>query len=371
MGRVAEKIKKTLKPVMPPSATTFFQVSRQMLDEIMGTNRDMGQELEKIRNELQKTRKELEAIRRELRQGALGNYSFGHEEQNYAYVSSLPAEKYPEELCKWYYQRTGNYLDLANPRSFNEKIQWLKLYDATPLKTRLADKYLMRDWIREKIGGEYLVPLLGVWDSFDGIDFDQLPDQFVLKANHGSGWNIIVKDKSQLDREEAMRKFDKWLRQNFAYNGFQLHYLNIPPRIIAEQYVENTEGIRDYKFFCFNGKPAQVWANIFSGTPDHLRSVFDMEWNPVPLKCNWPEGGDLLKDKPRTFEQMKHFAELLSRDFAFVRVDFFEIEGKPYVGEMTFTPANGRGRFDPPEWDYRLGDLLILPEKQPMPERII
>ena len=292
--------------------------------------------------------------------------------RDYAYYSSLPPEKYPEELKLWYKRVMKEDLDLDNPKTYNEKIQWLKLYDSTPLKTRLADKYLVRDWVKKIIGEEYLIPLLGVWDSFDEIDFDKLPDQFVLKANHGSGWNIIVKDKATFDKEDARKKFDVWMHTNWAFKwGLELHYMNIPPKIIAEKYIENADGLKDYRFYCFNGKPFQIWVDIFSGTPEHLRSIFDMNWNPVNMKCTWPEGGDLLREKPKNFELMKKFAELLSKDFAFVRVDFFEVEGKLYMGEMTFTPMGGTGRFEPKSWDTILGDMLTLPPKSPIPMRLI
>ena len=292
--------------------------------------------------------------------------------RDYNYYSTLPPRKYPKELALWYKLVMGEDLDLRNPRTFNEKIQWLKLYDATQLKTRLADKYLVREWVKEKIGEEYLVPLLGVWDSFEEIDFDKLPNQFALKANHGSGWNIIVKDKSKFDREDARKKFDSWMKLNFAfYAGFELQYMNIPPKIIAEKYNENVEGLKDYRFYCFNGKPMQVWVDIFSGTPNHLRSVYDMEWNLLPLKCTWPHGGELLREKPETFEKMKEFAELLSQDFAFVRVDFFDVDGKLYMGEMTFTPMSGLGKFEPDSWDLKLGNLLQLPHRKPIPPKSI
>lgn len=285
------------------------------------------------------------------------------------YYRTLPVDQYEKELEYWYKHKTGKKLHLNNPKTFNEKLQWMKLYDSTPLKTRLADKYLMRDWVKEKIGEEYLIPLLGVWDNFDEIDFDKLPNQFALKTNHSSGWNIIVKDKSKLDLIDAKQKFDRWMRINFAFFGFEMHYMNIPPKIIAEQYIQNAEGLIDYRFYCFNGKPTQVWVDIFSGTPQHLRSIFDMNWKPIKMKCTWPEGGTLLSQKPKNFEKMKEFATLLSQEFAFVRVDFFEVDGKLYMGEMTFTPMTGTGKFQPSRWDMKLGKLLKLPPKSPIPDK--
>ena len=139
----------------------------------------------------------------------------------------VPVKCYPVYLKDFYFHKTGKQLDLENPQTFNEKIQWLKLYDSTPLKTKLADKYLVRDWVKEKIGEEYLIPLLGVWENFDDIDFDKLPDKFVLKANHGSAWNIIVTDKNSFDKKSAKKKFDKWLRTDYSLKSFETHYRNI------------------------------------------------------------------------------------------------------------------------------------------------
>lgn len=253
-------------------------------------------------------------------------------------------------------------LDLKNPRTFNEKIQWLKLYDTTPLKTKLADKYLVRGWLKEQFGDEHLVPLLGCWEHFDDIDFDTLPDKFALKCNHGSGWNVIVDDKSKLDIKKTKEKIDYWMSRNFAYIGcYELQYKDIPPRIIAEQYLEMTGGIKDYRFYCFHGEPVQIWVDLYSGTPNHIRSIYDMNWNKMPFRCGWPDGGDQFSDKPVTFDLMRSYAGQIAKYFLFVRVDFFEINGKLYFGELTFTPMNGRGKFDPEEWDEKLGSYLHLP----------
>ena len=213
--------------------------------------------------------------------------------KDYAYYSSLSPEKYPEELKLWYKRVMKEDLDLDNPKTYNEKIQWMKLYDSTPLKTRLADKYLVRDWVKEKIGEEYLIPLLGVWDSFEEIDFDKFPDQFVLKANHGCGWNIIVKDKSIFDIEEARKKFDIWMHTNFAFRvGFELHYMNIPPKIIAEQYLENNNNdLYDYKVFCFNGKAESIM--FLSDRKQKLKmSFYDLQWNKLPFVYSYQQNPD-------------------------------------------------------------------------------
>lgn len=280
----------------------------------------------------------------------------------YNKCKSADPREYPELLKIIYYEKTGKILNLKNPKTFNEKIQWLKLYDNSPIKTVLTDKYLARNWIKEKIGEEYLVPLLGVYENFNEIDFDVLPEKFVLKCNHGSGYNLIVTDKSKIDYNDARFEFDNWLKTNFAFlNGFELQYLNIHPRIIAEKYLETEDGVKDYRFYCFNGKPLQVWVDIYSGTPAHLRSIFDMNWKKLHFSCGWPDGEKQLETKPKTFDEMKKLASVLSSDFTFVRVDFFEIKNKLYMGEMTFTPMGGFGEFQPPEWDYKMGCLLELP----------
>ena len=179
-------------------------------------------------------------------------------DQYYDYCLELKPEQYEQELKLWFKKKTGKSLDLISPKSFNEKIQWLKLYNSTPLKTILADKYLVRNYVKEKIGEGYVLPLLGVYDSFEEIDFDKLPNEFVLKANHGSGWNLIVKDKMDIDYNDAKKKFFVWTRTNFAFkNGFELHYANILPKLIVEEYHPCKY---EYQFWCFNGNPHFVSA---------------------------------------------------------------------------------------------------------------
>ena len=280
---------------------------------------------------------------------------------NYESCKKAAVSEYPKLLKIFYKKHTGRELNLEHPKDFNEKIQWLKLYDSTPVKTQLADKYLARDWIEKRIGKGYVVPLLGVWDSFSDIDFNKLPNRFALKCTHGSGWNLIVTDKNEIDTEKEKKKFDRWMEINYAFRfGLELHYKNIVPRIIAEEYLESSKGIIDYRFFCFNGNPTQVWVDIYSGTPKHLRSIYDMDWNKIQMRCTWPDGGALLENKPVNFEEMNRISKILSKDFMFVRVDFFEINQKLYVGELTFTPMSGIGRFIPREWDRKLGDMLRI-----------
>lgn len=281
--------------------------------------------------------------------------------KDYEYYKNLSTEKYPEELAEWYEKRTGKKLNLESPKTFNEKIQWMKLYDSTPLKTRLADKYLVREWVAEKIGEEYLIPLLGVYDSFDEIDFEALPNQFVMKTNHGSGWNVIVKDKEKLNIVETKEKFDFWLDQNYAFkNGFELHYKDIVPKIVIEKYMADLDGdIYDYRFFCFNGVPKYIFVDIGSGTRNHLRNVYDLEWNLQEYGVSYPLIMPEPK-KPETFEVMKKLAHKLCQEFALVRVDFYSVDNKIYFGEMTFTPQSGIGKWEKEEINRHYGDLIDL-----------
>ncbi len=267
-----------------------------------------------------------------------------------------------DKLVRWYKNVHKKPLNLDNPRTFNEKIQWLKLYDSTPLKTRLADKYLVREWVKEKIGEEYLIPLLGVYDRFEDIDFDKLPNQFVIKCNHGSGYNIIVKDKSSLDLAEAKQKIDMWMQDNFAFHSMELHYRDIQPKIVIEKYMDEIgDALYDYRFFCFNGKVKQIWLDIFSGTPNHKRKIYDTNWNELNITVKWPRL-ETDVEKPHNLEKMIRLAEKMSEGFALVRVDFYDVNDKIYFGEMTFTSMSGTGKFEPEIEDLKLGKLITLPK---------
>lgn len=284
------------------------------------------------------------------------------------FYEKLDKKDYPKYLKKWYLEQSGRELDLKHPKRLTEKIQWLKLYDSTEVKTRLADKLLVRDWVAEKIGEEYLIPLYGAWDSFDEIDFERLPDSFVLKCNHGCAMNEIVKDKNTIDKKLLKKKVDRWMKTDFAFTAgsFELHYHDIPRKIIAEKYMkdERTEDLQDYKFFCFHGKPMYCQV-IGSRTTNETIDFFDMDWNHMPFIGLVKNGSTETNStevipKPQSFELMKKSAEILSEEFSFVRVDFYEINGEMYFGEMTFTPGSGSGSFRPDQVDFELGELLNL-----------
>lgn len=284
----------------------------------------------------------------------------GVDKRRYKRYLAMDASKYPHELKKWYKRETGKTLDLDNPRTYNEKIQWLKLYDSTPVKTMLADKYLVRDWVKETIGEEYLIPLLGVWDRAEDIDFESLPDQFVLKTNHGSGWNIIVCNKSDLCIPEIRKKLNDWLHTNYAFCfGLELHYKDISPRIVAEQYINAGKTPPDYKFLCFNGKVKYIWVDTGRFT-DHKRDIFNTDWSLLPFSIEYPNT-HLVIERPQNLEKMISLAEQLSADFVHVRVDFYDLNDKIYFGEMTFTPLSGAGLILPQAFDRLMGDLMELP----------
>lgn len=279
--------------------------------------------------------------------------------------SSLRGKAYINELAKWYHASTGDVIDFKNPVTFNQKLQWCKVYDRNPLKTKLADKYLVREWVRDKIGSQYLVPLLGVWDSFDEIDFSKLPKKYALKCNHGSGWNIIVDDKNPLNKEEAKRKIDQWMSENFAYKaGFELHYKDIVPKIIAEEYMENYGGdIYDYKFYCFDGRVEYI--HFLMDRKKELRmGYYDREWKLQKFVHNHPRIEQKI-EKPSNLDEMIRLAEILSQGFPYVRVDFYRLnDGTIKFGEMTFTPASGTQDWNPPEANYMLGKLFHLPSEK-------
>lgn len=284
-----------------------------------------------------------------------------NKEFEYKVCKYMPEEKYSEYLKEWFFLRTGQSLNLDNPVTYNEKIQWMKLYDSTPLKTRLADKYLVRDLVKEKIGEEYLIPLLGAWEKFDDIDFDKLPDKFVLKANHGCGWNIIVKDKSKLDKEDAKKNFDKWMHTNWAYcAGLELHYKDIKPLIIAEEYLENsTDELTDYKVWCFNGK-AHFVQHLCERKTGLKMAFYDRDWNRLDFVYSYEYNQNNIP-RPEKLDKLLELSEKLAQNFAHARVDFYILnDGTIKFGEITFTSCSGCCKWNIEDTDKRLGDLIDL-----------
>lgn len=276
-----------------------------------------------------------------------------------------PDDKRPLAMKDWFYEHTGEQLDLDNPQTYNQKIQWLKLYDSTPVKARLSDKYQVREWIKEKIGEEYLIPLLGVWDNFDDIDFNKLPDKFALKCNHGSGYNIIVKDKSKLDLAAVRRKVNEWMNEDYSFkSGFELQYTLIPRKIVIEQYIENkNDDLYDYKFWCFDGEVKYI--EFISGryTNQKKLAFYDINWQKQNFLSDRAVLDDEVIEKPDNFDLMVKLAETLSKGFNHVRVDFYDVNNKIYFGEMTFTTSSGVCPWQPKEEDLEFGKMIKLPSK--------
>ena len=286
-------------------------------------------------------------------------------EYQYKIHKYCPKEQRCAMLCDWFFEKTGEILNLDNPKTFNEKIQWMKLYDSTPIKTQLADKYLVRDWVKEQIGEEYLIPLLGVWDNFDDIDFDKLPQKFVLKCNHGCKYNIIVKDKNALDIEETKIQVNNWMYEDFAFvNGFQMHYSPIPHKIIAEEYIENNyNDLYDYKFWCFDGRVEYIQFLAERNCGGLKGAFYDRNWVRQEFVSN-PYDMTNIK-KPDNLDKMIELAQKLSQGFNYVRVDFYRLNnGKIYFGEMTFTPASGRMKWNPEKYNMIMGEKIHINNKR-------
>ncbi len=275
-------------------------------------------------------------------------------------VGLLPTKMW---LSYRFKKKMGYPMDWKNPKTYNEKLQWLKLYDKNPFYTTLVDKYEVKKYIAEKFGEEYIIPTLGVWNSFDEIDFDALPDQFVLKCTHDSGGVLIVRDKAKFDKKSARKMFRVALnRNNYSVNR-EWPYKNVKPRIIAETYMEDekTTDLKDYKFFCFGGEAKALL--IASDREHDLRmDFFDRNFEHLPFRRRH-DNAEITPSKPEGFESMLELAEKMAQGLTHVRVDLYNVSGKIYFGELTFFPAGGLGSFDPFEWDYTFGEWIALPEK--------
>ena len=256
-------------------------------------------------------------------------------------------------------------LNLENPGTFNEKLQWLKLYNRCPQYTQYVDKYSVREFVSNKIGDKYLIPLLGVWDTVSDIEFDKLPRKFVIKCTHDSGSVVLCKDKDSFDQKACVSRLSKKMGRSLYWWGREWPYKNLKPRIIAEALLEDAESqdLKDYKFFCFNGK-VHYFKVDFNRFVNHRANYYDVDKNLLPFEeVDVPRDPNANVTLPNTIHQMISLAEVLAEGMPFVRVDFYDVNGSIYFGEMTFFPAAGFGVIGPDDWDRRIGDLLILPEK--------
>lgn len=273
-----------------------------------------------------------------------------------------------ETFLKMLYQKRMNkVLNINNPQTFNEKLQWLKIHDKKDIYTQMVDKYEVKSYVSNIIGDEYIIPTLGVWDSFEDIDFDKLPNQFVLKCTHDSGGLVICEDKSKMDKLQARKKIENALKFQFYCSNREWPYKNVKPRVIVEKYMstEEQKELIDYKFFCFNGTPKFIY--VSQGLSDHSTakiSFADINYNKADFYRKDFKPFDELPSKPINFEKMKELASKLSKDIPFVRVDFYEIDGKIYFGELTFFPCGGFIPFEPQEYDLILGNMLELPKEK-------
>ena len=273
----------------------------------------------------------------------------------------IPDKLYLKLMFK---ERIGAKLNLKDPKTFNEKLQWLKLYDHNISYVNMVDKCEAKKYVADMIGNEYIIPTLGIYNNFDEINFDDLPAQFVIKTTHDSGGYYICDDKSKLNIETVKEKINSSLKNNYYLHGREWPYKMVKPRIIIEKYMDfSGDGLKDYKFMCFNGqvKCTFVCTERFSKEGLHV-TFFDLNWNKMPFERYYP-ASDKKIEKPQCYEKMITLAEKLSKDIPFVRVDFYEVNGKCYFGELTFYPGNGFEYFKPKEWDEKLGNWLILPKR--------
>lgn len=265
-----------------------------------------------------------------------------------------------------YYYRLKKRINWKNPQTYNEKLQWLKVYYHRKDLWKYVDKYEVKEIIGEIIGKDHIIPTLGVWNNFDEIDFDKLPDQFVLKCTHDSGSIVICKDKSSFDKEEAKKALEKALKTESFWGGREYPYKFVKPRIIAEKFMEDAveKELRDYKFFVFDGKARYMFiaTDRENKEVDTCFDFYDMDFNHLDLRHGHPNAKKEIK-KPSNFDEMRVMAEKLGANFPHVRVDFYEVNGVTYFGEMTFYHHCGFMNFDPDKWDYEFGKCLKLPEK--------
>ena len=266
-------------------------------------------------------------------------------------------------LSAMYYVLLGRRLHLDNPRTFTEKLQWLKLYYYRPESTEMVDKYLAKKWIADRIGADYIVPTLGVWKCVDDIDFDSLPDRFVLKCNHDNGSVVVCKDKSRFDIRATKEKLNRCMRRDFYAQTREWPYKNVSRRIIAEAYLDDGSGdLKDYKFLCFDGVPRVMYV-VENRAVGLTTDYYDMDFHFLPIVSRDGGPSGISREKPLLFEEMKRIASILSAGFPHLRVDFYCVRDRLYCGELTFFVSSGYDDLFSMEWDRKFGDWLTLPPK--------
>lgn len=267
-----------------------------------------------------------------------------------------------------YYRAFGTLPDFKNPKTFNEKLQWLKLYDRNSIYSTMVDKFEAKEYVAKLIGDQYIIPTIGAWDSFEDIDFDELPDRFVLKCTHDSGCIAICRNKMEFDKKSAREKLERGLKNNYFWRGREWPYKNLKPRIIAEQYMEDEKNkgeLSDYKVHNFNGEPKiiLVCGNRFSNS-GLTEDFYSDTWEHLDMKRPKHPNAEVVMEKPEKISQILEFSRILSKGIPFIRTDFYIVNNKIYFGELTFFPASGFERFEPEECDQILGSWLTLPSEK-------
>lgn len=272
-------------------------------------------------------------------------------------LSFLPDRLYLQMI---YFRHFGRFINFKHPKTFNEKLQWLKVNNKNPLYTDLVDKYEAKKHIEKSVGKKYVIKTLAVYDNFDDIDFDRLPNKFVMKTTHDSGGVVIVKNKKEMKIEKVKEKINTSLSRNFFYYGREWPYKNVKPRIIIEEYIDGGENLNDYKLMCFNGKMEMSFVCTDRYNDDGLKvTFFDKDWQKLPFTRHYPAAKENIS-KPKYYDEMVKVAEKLAKDMPFVRIDFYEVGDRIYVGELTFYPGSGFEEFSDYEWDEKIGDMLDL-----------
>lgn len=256
----------------------------------------------------------------------------------------------------------GRMPNLEDPHKFSEKMQWLKLHYRNELMPVVGDKFSVRKYLQDLGYGYLLNELITVYDDVNQIHPEELPERFVLKATHASGWNMIVKDNTKVNWLIWRKHFQYWLSHNIAWNGREWHYAEMKPRIVCEKYLEDDSGaLMDYKFYCFNGEPRFLQVNVGRGTAHSTQNYYDLNWQLLPFGKSQPHNPDAQVDRPTHFNEMVKLARELTKSFPYVRFDLYEVGGRIYFGEFTFFPCSGMPDFIPSEWDDKVGEMLILP----------
>lgn len=270
----------------------------------------------------------------------------------------------PDDVfLKIYFKHLMGYpLDLDNPKTYNEKLQWLKIHDKRPEYTKMVDKVEAKKYVSSIVGDKYIIPTLGVWDSVEQIEWDKLPNQFVVKATNDSGGVVVCKDKAKLDIEEAKKKLQNLGKRDYSKFSKEYPYKNVKKRFIAEEYIEDESGyeLKDYKIFCFDGEPKFLFVATGRQLHDTRFDFYDIDFNHLPVLNGHPNA-DVWPVKPKNYEEMLDVARKLSKDIPHVRVDLYNVNGKVYFGELTFFHWSGIVPFEPMEWDYKFGEYLQLP----------